>query len=229
MNKFVIFITMLFLLFTGASCGRLSGNDTDNQDGVSKATENRYGVAEIKEYQGINLDPSVGPRDNSIKGIQTIDISSYHLKIQGLVQNSVSLTYNEILDMQPYEKLVILHCVEGWDATILWKGVLIGDLISLAGVESKADTVIFHCVDGYTTFLPLDTIVNQKIILAYSSNGITLPAELGYPFIVVAEDKLGYKWARWVDSIELSDGSQASGYWENRGYDSGADVPDSWK
>ncbi len=126
--------------------------------------------------------------------------------------------------MQPYEKLITLHCVEGWDATILWKGVLLEDLIDLAGAAGEADTVIFHCVDGYTTFIPLDTIIEKQIILAYSSNGITLPAALGFPFIVVAEDKLGYKWARWVSEIELSKGTQSSGYWENRGYDPDADV-----
>lgn len=117
-----------------------------------------------------------------------------------------------------YEKLVTLNCVEGWHATILWKGVLLGDIIKLAEADLKANTVIFHSVDGYTTSLPLSLILDKKIILAYSSNKITLPPALGYPFIVVAEDKAGYKWARWVTEIELSADANYKGYWEQRGY-----------
>jgi len=193
-------------------------------DGTSSATESRYQTLEIREYNGVRLDPSVGLRDNSIKGIQHVDIHTYTLKISGLVKNPVSLSYSDVLALPPYEKLIILHCVEGWDATVLWKGALIKDIIGKASAESKANTVIFHSVDGYTTSLPLQYIIDKNIILAYSSNRITLPAELGYPFIVVAEDKLGYKWARWVTEIELSDNPDYKGYWETRGYDINADV-----
>jgi DMSO/TMAO reductase YedYZ molybdopterin-dependent catalytic subunit len=62
------------------------------------------------------------------------------------------------------------------------------------------------------------------MIFAHSSNSITLPASLGFPFIVVAEDKLGYKWARWVNEIELSSDPDYRGYWEQRGYDNEADI-----
>ena len=121
--------------------------------------------------------------------------------------------------------MITLYCVEGWDATVLWKGALLKDIIDPAGAEETANTVIFHCVDGYTTSMPLDYMIDHDIILAYSSNNITLPPSLGYPFIVVAEDKLGYKWARWVNEIELSDDEEYKGYWESRGYDNEADAP----
>jgi DMSO/TMAO reductase YedYZ molybdopterin-dependent catalytic subunit len=55
-------------------------------------------------------------------------------------------------------------------------------------------------------------------------NGIDLPAERGYPFQVVAEDKFGYKWAKWVTSIEVSDDENFKGYWESRGYDNNAGI-----
>ncbi|MEL7657807.1 MAG: molybdopterin-dependent oxidoreductase [Bacillota bacterium] len=87
--------------------------------------------------------------------------------------------------------MITLHCVEGWDATLLWRGVLLKDIIDLAQNENTPNMVIFHCVDGYTTSMPLEYIINHNIILAYSSNSITLSPALGYPFIVVAEDKQG--------------------------------------
>lgn len=216
MKRIICLIIALMNLLLLASC--------TGTDGISSATESRYQKSEIREYNGVRLDPSVGPRDNSIKGVQHVDISTYTLKVSGLVKNPVSLSYNDVLALPAFEKLIILHCVEGWDATVLWKGVLLKDIIGKASAESTANTVIFHSVDGYTTSLPLQDIIDKNIILAYSSNGITLPPELGYPFIVVAEDKLGYKWARWVTEIELSDNPNYKGYWETRGYDNNADV-----
>jgi DMSO/TMAO reductase YedYZ molybdopterin-dependent catalytic subunit len=126
--------------------------------------------------------------------------------------------------MPASEKLITLYCVEGWDATVLWKGASLADLINLAGADPSANTVIFHCVDGYTTSMPLADILDRNMLLAYSSNNIQLPPSLGFPFIVVAEDKLGYKWARWVDGIVLSSDSDYEGYWEQRGYDNEADL-----
>lgn len=79
-------------------------------------------------------------------------------------------------------------------------------------------------MDGYTTSLPLQTIRDKELILAYSANGLDLPPSMGYPFIVVAEDKLGYKWGRWVSSITLSDDADYRGFWENLGYSNEADV-----
>lgn len=215
MKRIVCIIVLLFFAFFLTSC---RDNEKIAKDGVSGATKNRYSELEINEYNGIRLDPSVGPRDNSIKGIQKVEITNYVLKVTGLVKNPVSLTYKEVLMRPAYEKLVTLNCVEGWHATILWKGALLSDIIRLADADNKANTVIFHSIDGYTTSLPLRLIVDKRIILAYSSNKITLPPALGYPFIVVAEDKAGYKWARWVTEIELSDNANYKGYWEQRGY-----------
>lgn len=225
MKKTICLTVLLFLIFLVA-CGD-GFNESEDADVMSKATADRYDEMEIKEYQGVKLDPSVGPRDNSIKGIQSVDIESYTLNVSGLVKQEVSMAYDDVLALTPYEKLITLHCVEGWDATVRWKGVLLKDIIDPAEAEKNANTVIFHCVDGYTTSMPLAYIIENNIMLAYSSNNITLPPSLGYPFIVVAEDKLGYKWARWVNEIELSDDEDYKGYWENRGYDNEADVPEN--
>ena len=170
------------------------------------------------------LDPAVGPRDNSISGVQQVETADYTLTIDGLVDNITVLTYDEVLAMEPDARLITLHCVEGWDATILWEGVRLTDLIDLAGAKPETVTVIFEAVDGYTTSLPYETVREKQLILAYNANGIPLTPEMGYPFIVVAEDKLGYKWARWVNRIKLSGDAGYQGYWEQRGFTNSADV-----
>jgi len=54
--------------------------------------------------------------------------------------------------------------------------------------------------------------------MAYKMNEVTLPAERGFPFQLVAESKWGYKWIKWITEIELSDNAEYLGYWESRGY-----------
>ncbi len=213
MKKLLIF-PLLLLFLVGCTA----------PDSVSGATELRYREGEVREYKGARLDPAIGPRDNSIAGVQHVDIAEYELKVDGLVDQPVTLKYNDVKKLTPYEQKVTLHCVEGWTATVLWKGSLLEDIMALAGVKDTANTVIFHAVDGYTTSLPLDTVTKRGLILAYDANGLPLPPEMGYPFIVVAVDKLGYKWCRWVDKITLSDDPNYRGYWESNGYDNGAEV-----
>ena len=226
MKKLKLLSLVLISAMLLSAC-TIFGVDLSGSDETSSATLDRYAAKEIREYKGAKLDPSVGPRDNSIEGIQTVDIATYSLKISGLVDQPVALSYDEVLALPSKEKLITLYCVEGWDATVLWKGTQISEVIDLADAKETANTVIFHCVDGYTTSIPLTTILDRDMILAYSSNGIELPPALGYPFIVVAEDKLGYKWARWVNEIELSNNAYYQGYWEKLGLDNTADVPDS--
>ncbi len=70
-------------------------------------------------------------RENSIFGPQQVDLATYRLKITGLVDREVSLTYQEIIEgFSSHQKVVTLHCVEGWDVTILWNGVLLSDLLA---------------------------------------------------------------------------------------------------
>ncbi len=178
----------------------------------------------ITQYQGTDLTPADSLPENSIQGVQEIALEDYRLAIGGEVASPFTVTYDEILENTRYEKLVILHCVEGWDATILWEGILIRELLAPAAIKESAVTVIFHASDGYTTSLPLSTIREKDILLAYKANGATLPARLGFPFIVVAEERLGYKWARWVVEIELSADPNYRGYWEQRGYSNEAEV-----
>jgi len=230
MRKLVLLITVCCALL--ASCAAPKPSSTaaatvqpsQSPDAVSSATLKRYREGELRTYNGTRLDPAVGPADNSIKGIQHVDITGFTLTVDGLVQKPAQLSYDAVRAMPSQTKLVTVHCVEGWDATILWKGVLMQDLIDAAQAKPEAKTVIFHAVDGYTTSLPLQEILDSKLMLAYDANGLPLPPEMGYPFIFVAEDKWGYKWARWVNRIELSSDTNYKGYWESEGFSNNGNV-----
>ena len=189
-------------------------------------TLSRLTAVEVREYEGQNLSSINDFRENSIKGPQHLDAESYKLTVTGLVNNPIELTCTEVITTHPlYEKVVTLYCVEGWDVTLLWEGVLVKDLLETTQVDPAAKIVIFYAYDGYSTSLPLDYILENDIVMAYKMNGVVLPPERGFPFQLVAESKLGYKWIKWVTSIEVSDDVTYRGYWESRGYSNDADLP----
>jgi DMSO/TMAO reductase YedYZ molybdopterin-dependent catalytic subunit len=204
-----------------------SGTGTGTRSGASSSAEAtpiaQLAAVQVREYKGKKLSSIEDFRENSIKGPQVVDLSTYKLKLTGEVTTETTLSYAEVVALPTFQKAVTLNCVEGWSADILWRGVRLKDVINKAGVGSKANTVIFHCYDGYTTSLPLSFVLDRDILLANQMNGVYLPSERGFPFQVVAESKLGYKWAKWVTEIELSSDSNYRGYWEQRGYDNTAD------
>ena len=198
--------SMLAALLTGCAGNTVS----DNRD---------LAGVQVKEYQGERLSALGDFHENSIKGPQRVDMDSYRLEVTGLVDKPLSYTYAGVVSgHKSYSKPVTLDCVEGWSVKILWEGVLVSDLINPAGVLPAANTVIFHAYDGYTTSMPLRYIQDKNIMLAYKINGVELPPERGFPFQLVAEDKWGYKWIKWVTKIELSDNPAYKGYWEQGGY-----------
>lgn len=191
--------------------------------GVQAPPQRLPGV-EVRNYQGQPLSSVDDFRQNAIRGPQQVNITDYRLTIDGLVTEQRSFTYDQVLGFPRYEKVVTLSCVEGWDATILWRGVKVSDLINAARPDPRANTVIFTAADGYTTSLPLDYLLSRNILLAYGMNNITMPVGRGYPFELVAEDRWGYKWIRWVTGIRLSDDPSYRGYWESRGFSNTADL-----
>ena len=198
---------------------------------VSVLTRNRSVIklsgVEVRDYQGERLDSINDFRENSIKGPQHIDRANYKLEITGLVDEPAEYSYDDVLNLQQYNKVVDLHCVEGWDANILWEGVKVGDLFDNLAIDPRANTVIFYAYDGYSTSLPLEYIIDNDILMADKMNGLELPPERGFPFELVAQDKWGYKWIKWITKIELSADPSYQGYWESRGYNNNGDLSGS--
>jgi DMSO/TMAO reductase YedYZ molybdopterin-dependent catalytic subunit len=201
----VMFLAMAFLAYTNI-----------------QSTKALYS-SEIRNYEGQDLSSIGDFRENSISGPQNINPTTYRLQITGLVNHTVEYTYDDVLThFQKYQKVVTLYCVEGWSVKILWEGFLVADLLKDAGVSPNAVAIIFHAYDGYTTSLPLDYITNNKIMIAYRMNDVTLPPERGFPFQLVAESQYGYKWIKWITNIELTANPDYKGTYERAGYPNNA-------
>ena len=209
---FVIILIILLSIFSGCL------NEEIQLDNV-----------EVREYQGEKLSSVNDFRENSIKGPQNISKDNYSLKITGLVQQKINFSYDELIKyFKNYKKMVTLFCVEGWSVKILWEGILIEDILKTINISNDAEIIIFHAYDGYTTSLPIDYIIDNKIIIAYKMNNVTLPIQRGFPFQLVAESKWGYKWIKWITEIEVSNNLGYEGYWERRGYSNNADLNKSF-
>ncbi|AKB33329.1 TMAO/DMSO reductase [Methanosarcina siciliae HI350] len=206
----LLIFSVVFSAFSGCVSDRGGTGVYDNQ-------------TETLSYQGQQLTPIAQQRNNAIKGTQYIDRENYRLQVDGLVENPRNFTYEEITGLPQTSKVVDLNCVEGWSFNAKWTGVKIAEIFDEVGVMDNATTVIFYSADGYSTSLDKDYLLEKDIIIAYKLNDVTLPPERGFPLQLVAEDKYGYKWAKWIVRIELSN-SPYRGYWEEFGYNNIADV-----
>ena len=215
---FAIAFGLITIAATGGGHGG-GANDNTLQD---------LGYVEIREYEGQDLSSINDFRENSILGPQYVDQESYRLVITGLVETPTDYSYEDVVDnFDHYTKVTTLHCVEGWSVKLLWEGFLVRDVIAGAGpLLDDAKVIIFHAHDGYTTSFPIEYVMQRDIIMAYKMNAVTLPPERGFPFQLVAEDKWGYKWIKWITKIELSDREDYLGYWESYGYSNDGSLAD---
>jgi DMSO/TMAO reductase YedYZ molybdopterin-dependent catalytic subunit len=191
---------------------------------------------EVDQYQGQSLTPIsdfindiYNHPDVEIMGTLNINVATYNLTVTGLVNQTMVYSYNDVVNNFPsVQQVGTLLCVEGWSVTMLWQGVPISDLVQQAVVSlnENANTLIFYAPDGYTTALPFDHVVQNNLILAYNVNNVTLPAILGFPFMLIAQNQYGYKWIKWVTEIDVSNDSSYLGYWESRGYPNDATIVD---
>jgi DMSO/TMAO reductase YedYZ molybdopterin-dependent catalytic subunit len=197
--------------------------------GISAAgcTSSSPAPGEMKEYNGQQLTPASGFRNEGINGTQNIGSGSYSLTMSGLVDQQKTYSYADLLKMTGVQRVVKLNCVEGWDATALWEGVSLAGLLDDAGVMPSARNVIFKAQDGDSTSFAVDDARSNNFMIAYKINGIPLTADRGYPTRLVADNKWGYKWIKWITGIELSD-KDYTGYWESNGYSNVGDLSQSF-
>ena len=171
------------------------------------------------------VDPVTVAPDNSIDGAQAVDAKRWTLRVSGLVSRPLTLTYPELLAHTPkVTRTERLSCVEGFTATYVRQGIRLGDLLAEAGVHPSAKVVIFRCHDGYSSSLSLSDAQRSDVLLVHHENGQPLIALRGFPLELSAPAKWGYKWAKWIERIEVSADSTFRGYWESRGYSRTGDL-----
>ena len=146
--------------------------------------------------------------------------SEYQLKVKGLVDQPLTLSYDDIVAMKPTSLTRDFQCVTGWRVhDVMWKGVRLGDVLDLAGVQPEARAVRFTSFDGaYSESLTLEQARRRDVIVAYELEGDPLSDMHGGPVRLYVAPMYGYKSCKWLSGIELTD-HVIRGYWEENGYD----------
>jgi DMSO/TMAO reductase YedYZ molybdopterin-dependent catalytic subunit len=195
----VIFILlMVFAVTMLTSC-----LPTSDEVKLSKSDTKELSVSVSPDTQNstIKLTPI---EDLGITGVtQDVDIAKYRLTISGLVENPISLTYENILTYPPLTEIAVLNCPGYFVDVAEWTGVPVVTILAEAGIQSEASQLIFYAVDGYSQAFSLEHINDFGVFLAYKVNGQTLPPEHGYPLRIVDKGSEGYAWIKWVERIEV--------------------------
>lgn len=152
-------------------------------------------------------------------GYPSADLSTYQLRVDGLVAKPSTLKWSDVLALQHLREQTEFHCVTGWSVpNVQWNGVHLKSLINLVKPSPQVKYVHFYSFDGiYTESLSLSDAIDPTVLLAYQLNGQPLSTKQGYPLRLVVPKMYGYKSIKWVNRVEFSD-KPLIGYWEARGY-----------
>lgn len=195
----------------------------------------RPAVAAAPIPSGASLDvPGIAPlvtsnadfyRIDTALIVPSIDPATWSLRITGLVDNEVTLTFDELLALPLEESYTTLACVSnyvggGLIGNALWLGYPIRHLLERAGPKSGADMVLSRSADGFTAGTPLTALTDDRnAILAVAMNGTPLPAEHGFPVRMVVPGLYGYVSAtKWVTELKVTTFAADAAYWTHRGW-----------
>jgi DMSO/TMAO reductase YedYZ molybdopterin-dependent catalytic subunit len=157
--------------------------------------------------------------------VPTIEPSGWSLRIHGMVDREVTLTYEELVARELTESWITLNCVSNPVGGPLignarWSGVRLADLLALAGVEPDADAVLQTSEDGWTCGTPLAAMTDRRdAMLAVAMNGKPLPIDHGFPVRTIVPGLYGYVSAcKWVVDLEVTRFDRIDAYWTQRGW-----------
>jgi DMSO/TMAO reductase YedYZ molybdopterin-dependent catalytic subunit len=147
-----------------------------------------------------------------------VDLSTWQFRVFGLVEEEISLDWEQFNALPQVTLDAEFHCVTQWSKLQnTWEGILFNDLMKLVKPEPEAKYVMAHCYGGYTTNVSLDVLEDDDVLFAHSHDGAPLTAEHGGPMRLVVPKRYGWKSAKWVNGIEFM-AEDAPGFWEVRGY-----------
>jgi len=171
------------------------------------------------EYADKDVTPEDGFRVNGYDTDRPdIDIANWTLTVQGLVRSPGEYALQQITAL-PKRTMNTRHCcVEGWSMIPQWGGTSIRNFLELAGADLTAKYVGVECGDDYYTSFDMPSILHPQTLLCYEAYTKPLALEHGAPVRIVMPTKLGYKSAKWIHTITVTN-EKPGGYWEDQGYD----------
>ena len=226
------------LAFVGAGAGAVGRTIRSRFN----ATESRMNVAlpaatntldPIPSGVSVGVDgvaPFVTPnadfyRIDTALTVPQVPTEGYELRVTGMVDRELSLSFDDLLRRQVVEHDITLTCVSNTIGGELignarWTGVRLDELLAEAGVDPAATQVVGRSIDGYTCGFPIEAATDgRNALVAFGMNGEPLPLEHGFPVRLIVPGLYGYISAtKWLTEIELTTFEDFEQYWVPRGY-----------
>jgi DMSO/TMAO reductase YedYZ molybdopterin-dependent catalytic subunit len=191
--------------------------------------------------QGVSLNvPGLSPfytpnaqfyRVDTSLVIPQVQASTWQLRIHGMVDNPMTITFDELMRQPMIEHDVTLTCVSeavggSYIGNARWQGTLLADLLRKAGIQLGADQIVMRDVNGMTIGVATDPVMDGRAsMLAVGMNGQPLPQAHGFPVRVVVPGLYGYVSAcKWVVDMQLTTFAAFDAYWVQRGWSQQAPI-----
>ena len=190
-----------------------SGSSPDSESSVAQE-QNPQDLTEIQISKGTS--PTAGPplggfSTQKIEGLHVtgtqidIDVESYRLKVTGLVEDELSLTFEEIKAMPSARVFAVLDCPGFFVDEGYWTGVEISYLLDIAGVKrEEAKALVFSDYEnGYSKTIEIEIIEQEGFLVAYHFNDSEFLPVHGFPLRIVAKGEYGSVWVKWLGEIKV--------------------------
>ncbi|MGN7151340.1 molybdopterin-dependent oxidoreductase [Arthrobacter sp. SAFR-179] len=164
-------------------------------------------------------------RIDTALSVPEINVDDWELRVHGLVEQEVTLTFQDLLDAELIESHVTLTCVSNpvggnLAGNAKWLGLPIREVLARAKPKDGADMVLSTSIDGFSASTPLEVLQDDRdAMLAIGMNGEPLPLEHGYPVRMVVPGLYGFVSAtKWVVDLEVTRFADSKAYWTERGW-----------
>jgi DMSO/TMAO reductase YedYZ molybdopterin-dependent catalytic subunit len=150
--------------------------------------------------------------------VPRVALTDWDFTIDGLVENPVRLSWDDISAMPQTTMTADIHCVTKWSKfDTRWEGVSVDDLMDLVKPLPEAHHVMVNAYHGFTANLPLVDFVADNNVFAHTYEGVRLDPDHGYPLRLVVPHLYFWKSVKWVRGFTLI-ADEEPGFWERAGY-----------
>lgn len=147
-----------------------------------------------------------------------VDIAKWSLAVSGAVQKPGNYALTQFQQLPKFIQNTRHVCVEGWDVIGKFAGARLSDFLTMIGADTTARFIAVKCADDYYESLDMATALHPQTLLCYEMYGRPITAEHGAPLRLTIPTKIGYKQAKWLTEMRVTNVLQQFGYWEDQGY-----------
>jgi DMSO/TMAO reductase YedYZ molybdopterin-dependent catalytic subunit len=147
-----------------------------------------------------------------------VDFDKWSLTVTGAVQKPGDYKLGQIQALPRMRQNTRHVCVEGWDVIGRFGGARLSDFLNMIGADTTAKFLYLECADDYYETLDMATALHPQTLLCYEMYDRPLTREHGAPLRLNIPTKIGYKQAKYLTDMKVTNVVERVGYWEDQGY-----------